>query len=277
MATSDAQRLAGKVAIVTGAAGAIGFACARAMAENGASVVVADVNVPAAEERVETIRSRGGTAIAVGVDAGDESSLVELIERTVIEFGGLDILHNNALAARPPGEGASPRPAHYLHESDEGWFTSLLHGTVTATMLGIKHAVPRMLERGGGSIINTASISGMVGEVMTPAYGAGKAGVIQLTRATAAMYGRQGIRCNAICPGFIVSDKADRPFDENLLAAWRRHTPMNRLGTPEDVAPLAVYLASDESSYVTGQHFVVDGGFTMHDPTWADRLDLEAQ
>jgi NAD(P)-dependent dehydrogenase (short-subunit alcohol dehydrogenase family) len=268
-------RLAGKVAIVTGGAGAIGFACARAMAENGASVVIADINLPVAEERAEVTRMVGGVALAVEADAGDEGSLVELIGRTVSEFGGLDVLHNNALAARPPGEGASPRPAHYLHESDEGWFTSLLHGTVTSAMLGIKHAVPAMIERGGGSIINTASISGLIGEVMTPAYGAGKAGLIQLTRGAAAMYGRQGIRCNAICPGFIVSDKADRPFDDRLLAAWKRHTPMDRLGTPDDVGPLAVYLASDESSYVTGQHFVVDGGFTMHDPTWADRFDIE--
>ena len=271
---SESQRLAGKVAVVTGAAGAIGFACARAMAGNGASVVVADINLPVAEERVESIRSSGGTALAVALDAADEHSVAETISRAVSEYGGLDVLHNNALGTHPPQNATAP-PASYLHDSEEGWFAALLHGTVTATMFGIKHAVPHMVARGGGSIINTASISGMIGETLTPAYGAGKAGVIQLSRAAAVMYGRQGVRCNAICPGFIASDRADRPFDEKLLAAWKRHTPMDRLGTPHDIAPLAVYLASDESSYVTGQHFVVDGGFTIHDPTWAERLDLE--
>jgi NAD(P)-dependent dehydrogenase (short-subunit alcohol dehydrogenase family) len=149
--------------------------------------------------------------------------------------------------------------ANFVHESDEGWFDALLHATITTTMLGIKHAVPYLLERGGGSVINTASISGIRGEAFAPAYGAGKAGVIQLTRATAAMYGRQGIRCNAICPGLILTPTSDHSFDARMKAAWQRHTPMNRLGRPEDVAHLAVYLASDESEYVTGQALVVDG------------------
>jgi NAD(P)-dependent dehydrogenase (short-subunit alcohol dehydrogenase family) len=271
-ATSD--RLGGKVAVVTGAASGIGAASAAAMAANGASVVLGDVNLAGAEKQAAAIREAGGNALAVEVNAADGGSIEALLAAAVAEFGGLDVLHNNALGIRRPA-GVTVPIADYLHESQEGWFDALLHATVTSTMLGIKHAVPLLTERGGGSIINTASISGIRGEVFTPAYGAGKAGVIQLTRAAAAMYGRRGIRCNAICPGLIITQSGGRATDESLKESWRRHTPMNRLGRPEDIAHLAVYLAADESAYVTGQAIVVDGGFTMHDPTWADRLDAE--
>jgi NAD(P)-dependent dehydrogenase (short-subunit alcohol dehydrogenase family) len=271
---ATSQRLSGKVAVVTGAASGIGAASAAAMAANGASVVLGDVHLAGAQKQVAAIREAGGTAVAVEVNAADGDSIAALLAAAVDEFGGLDVLHNNALGIRRP-PGASTTIANYLHESDEGWFDALLHATVTTTMLGVKHAVPHLLRRGGGSIINTASISGIRGEVFTPAYGAGKAGVIQLTRATAAMYGRQGIRCNAICPGLIVTQSSGASMDEQLKVAWQRHTPMNRLGRPEDIAHLAVYLAADESEYVTGQALVVDGGFTMHDPTWADRLDFQ--
>jgi NAD(P)-dependent dehydrogenase (short-subunit alcohol dehydrogenase family) len=244
------------------------------MAENGAAVVVGDVDATGAEKQAAAIREAGGRAIAVEVNAAEGDSIEALLASAVEEYGGLDVLHNNAVGVRRSPSSSREVP-NYVHESDEEWFDALLHGTVTTTMLGIKHAVPHLLDRGGGSIINTASISGIRGEVFAPAYGAGKAGVIQLTRAAAAMYGRRGIRCNAICPGLILTPSGDRTFDERMKTAWQRHTPMNRLGRSEDVAPLAVYLASDESEYVTGQAIVVDGGFTMHDPTWADRLDFE--
>jgi NAD(P)-dependent dehydrogenase (short-subunit alcohol dehydrogenase family) len=273
LVVSDA-RLAGKVAVVTGAAQGIGAACARAMADAGASVVVGDIDAPGADRTATAIREAGGVAVATKVDAGDAESVAALMATAVDEFGGLDVLHNNALGIRRP-EGGGSRPKNWVHESDEGWFDAMLHGTVTATMLGIKSAVPLLRARGGGSIVNTASISGLVGEVFAPAYGAGKAGVVQLTRAVAAMYGPDGIRCNAICPGLILSPSGDATFDDDMKAAWTRHTPMRRLGQPEDVAHLAVYLASDESAYMTGQALVIDGGFTMHDPTWAERLDLE--
>jgi NAD(P)-dependent dehydrogenase (short-subunit alcohol dehydrogenase family) len=268
----SSRRLGGKVAVVTGAAAGIGAASAAAMAANGASVVVGDIDLAGAEKQAAAIRAAGGEAISVHVNAAEGDSIQALLAAAVEEYGGLDVLHNNAIGVRRPS-GPARAISHFVHESDEGWFDALLHATVTTTMHGIKHAVPLMLERGGGSIINTASISGIRGEVFTPAYGAGKAGVIQLTRSAAAMYGRQGIRCNAICPGLILTAAGDHSFDAKMKQAWQRHTPMNRLGRPEDVAHLAVYLACDESEYVTGQALVIDGGFTMHDPTWADRLD----
>jgi NAD(P)-dependent dehydrogenase (short-subunit alcohol dehydrogenase family) len=245
------------------------------MAECGAAVVLGDIDLDGAEQQAEVIRAAGYKATAAVLDAADEGSIEALLSLAVLKYGGLDVLHNNALGVQRP-EGVSRVPANYLHESESGWFDALLHGTVTTTMLGIKHAIPLLTARGGGSIINTASISGLRGEVFAPAYGAGKAGVIQLTRATAAMYGRQGIRCNAICPGFITTPGGNRSFDDELKEAWREQTPMNRLGRPEDVAHLAVYLASAESEYVTGQAIVVDGGFTMHEPTWLHRLTNKA-
>jgi NAD(P)-dependent dehydrogenase (short-subunit alcohol dehydrogenase family) len=260
------------VAVVTGAGAGIGAASARALAASGATVVLGDIDPAAAEKQVEAIQSDGGSAMAVAVDASDGESIAAMIDNVVAAYGGFDVLHNNALGVRPP-EGAVGPPSNFVHECTGGWFDAMLHGTVTSTMLGIKYAVPHMVARGGGSIINTASISGIRGEVFAPSYGAGKAGVIQLTRAVAASYGRSGIRCNAICPGLIATPTSEHSFDERMKAAWQRHTPMNRIGRPEDVAPLVVYLASDESEYMTGQALVVDGGFTMHDPTWADRLD----
>jgi NAD(P)-dependent dehydrogenase (short-subunit alcohol dehydrogenase family) len=274
-AAARGGRLEGKVAVVTGAAQGIGAASARALAANGAAVAVGDIDADGAEGVAAEIREQGGQAVAVTVDAGNEDSVAALMATTVAAFGGLDVVHNNALAPRRPENITSARPQNWVHESDEGWFTALLHGTVVATMLGAKHAVPHLRARGGGSIINTASVSGLVGEVFTPAYGAGKAGVVQLTRAIAAMYGRDGIRCNAICPGLVLSPTGNSSFDERLKQAWQRQTPMNRLGRPEDVAHLAVYLAADESEYMTGQALVIDGGFTMHDPIWPERLEAE--
>jgi NAD(P)-dependent dehydrogenase (short-subunit alcohol dehydrogenase family) len=268
-------RLDGKVALVTGAASGIGEASASRMGAEGASVVVADVNLDGAEVVAAAIRDGGGDATAVLVDMADDASIAALFSRTVELYGGLDVAHNNAIGMRRPA-GFSGVISNYVHDYDAGLFDALLHGTVTATLVATQQAVPLMTERGGGSIINTASIAGTRGEIYNPAYGAGKAALIQLTRATAAMYGRRGIRCNAICPGLILTPAGRAAFDEPTMALWRKHTVVNRLGIAEDVAHLAVYLASDESEYMTGQALVIDGGVTMHEPMWADRLALEA-
>jgi len=205
----------------------------------------------------------------------DDASVEALFAEIVELYGGLDIAHNNAIGMRPP-EGWTGAMNHYVHEGDPAVFEALLRGTVTVTMLATKHAVPLLLARGGGSIINTASIAATRGEIYLPAYGAGKAAVIQLTRSVAAMYGRQGVRCNAICPGYILTPSGEKAFDDDVKALWRRHTVIDRFGQSDDVAHLAVYLASDESAFMTGQALVIDGGFTMHEPMWADRLDLES-
>jgi len=270
-------RLEHKIAVVTGAGGGIGAACAVSLAAAGAAVLLADRNVATAQERVAAITAAGGVAAATSFDAAAGDEMFESLFTTAADaFGGVDILVNNAVGVRAPENPGGNLFAHRIEELDEGWFDAMLHGTATATMLGIKHAVPHMRARGGGSIVNMASISGLRGEIYLPAYGAGKAAVIQLTRTAAATYGREGIRCNAICPGLILTESGKVAYDGRVMAAWKRHTPTGRLGEPEDVGPLAVFLASDESRHMTGQALVVDGGFTMHEPTWADRLDLSS-
>lgn len=268
-------RLAGKIAVVTGAASGIGAACATAMAAEGAAVIAADIDADGAESQASSIRDAGGVAAATKFDAsGDDVEFAALFSYAVDTFGQLHVVHNNAVGVRRPQHAAGEPLRHYIDQTDDGWFDAMLHGTATATMLGIKHAVPALRAAGGGSIINTASIAGMHGDIYLPGYGAGKAAVIQLTRAAATMYGRDGIRCNAICPGLILSGAGQVAFGDDERALMIRHTPLRRAGLPEDVGPLAVYLASEESRHMTGQALVLDGGFAMHEPAWADRLDL---
>ena len=251
------DRMKGKRAFLTAAGAGIGRATALAFAREGAEVIATDLK----PELIKDL-SAHGIAEIYPLDVRDTAAVRAIASKV----GPIDVLFNCA---------GFVHHGTVLSTSDEEWDFSFdvnvksMHRTIGAFLQG-------MLDKGSGSIVNVASgASSVRGIANRYVYGASKAAVIGLTKAVAADFIRKGVRCNAICPGFIASDRADRPFDEKLLAAWKRHTPMDRLGTPHDVAPLAVYLASDESSYVTGQHFVVDGGFTIHDPTWAERLDLE--
>jgi NAD(P)-dependent dehydrogenase (short-subunit alcohol dehydrogenase family) len=261
-----AARLHDKVAIVTGAASGIGVATAAALAAEGACVVLADINLDGAREQAARIAAQGARTAAVVVDLGDPASIEAMILFTVERFGGLDILDNNAADTRL----SATRDVGVEHTEIEVW-DSLMRTNLRGTMLACKYAIPRMRARGGGSIINMSSGSGLTGALAPTAYGVSKAGIITLTQYVATQHGKEGIRCNALAPGLIVTPAtsqsyASGPFGEMML----RHHLTPRLGKPSDIAAAVVFLASDESAFITGQTLCVDGGLLAHAPYHAD-------
>jgi len=267
--------LAGKVAIITGAASYHGDASlrqpgqgsesARTLARLGAAVVLADVNGEAAEQRASEIRATGGDAVAVQTDVSDESQVQRMVRRALDEFGRLDILHNNAANLHLLFDPGDPEITQMRVETWETLLRTLLLGS----MLGCKHAIPAMVKTGGGSIICTSSISGMVGELNLTIYGVAKAGINQLVRAVSAQWGKSGIRCNAIAPGLILSPPS-LAIGEPLIAEYVRHSDTPYVGEPQDSADLVAFLASDRARYITGQVIPLDGGMIQHSPLVAD-------
>ncbi|UGQ11265.1 SDR family oxidoreductase [Yinghuangia sp. ASG 101] len=259
------NRLAGKTAVVTGAASGIGAVTAERLAAEGARTVVADLNLAGAQTVADRIIAAGGTALAVEVDLGDADSVPALIERTVREYGTIDVLHNNAAATH-----LAARSDPAVAEADPQVWDDTMRINVRGTVLAIKAAVPHMIEQGTGSIINTSSGSGLAGDLRNPAYGASKAALNNLTRYVATQYGKQGVRCNAIAPGFIVTGASSGSAHGAMQETMLRHHLTPRLGRPEDVANAVVFLASDEAGFITGQTLCVDGGLLAHQPYVAD-------
>jgi NAD(P)-dependent dehydrogenase (short-subunit alcohol dehydrogenase family) len=252
------RRLEGKVAIVAGGATGLGAATCRRLAAEGAAVAVGDKNMEGASATAAAIVGEGGQAVAVEMDLRDEASVRELVETTVSTFGGVDLLDNNAADT-------SMRAA--IGDSDvvsidlDLW-DRIFDINIKGFVLTSRYAIPAMLERGGGAIVNIASGSGLSGEPDHVAYGCSKAAVIQLSRHIAVRWGKEGIRANTVAPGLILTDKllalgdAYAQFADLLLA--RVLTPT--LGHPDDIAATVAYLLSDDSRYVSGQVIQVDGG-----------------
>jgi NAD(P)-dependent dehydrogenase (short-subunit alcohol dehydrogenase family) len=265
--------LKGKVAIVTGGASGIGAATAALLASREAAVVIADIDKPSADAHAEVVRRAGGQVLVVETDVREEEQIQRMVQAAVAEFGRLDILHNNAAALE-----LIPEDPDVTGQDLYVWERTL-RTNVTGPMLGCKHAIPAMLETGdGGSIINTASVSGTRGEMNMTAYGVSKGAVIQLTREVAAQFGKQGIRCNAVAPGLVLTANTTRDLPDDIKALYVRSSMTPYVGQPEDIALMVAFLASDEARYVTGQIMRVDGGLTSALPIVADFRDwVEAQ
>jgi NAD(P)-dependent dehydrogenase (short-subunit alcohol dehydrogenase family) len=245
-------KLDGKVAIVTGAASGIGEATAVMFAAEGASVLAADRDDAGGEQVVRRI---GGSARFIETDVSKPEDVQAMIKAAVDGFGRLDVIFNNAGIE---GEMNKPTADCTL----ENWHR-VIEINLTGVFLGMKYAIPEMLKVGGGSIINNASVAGLVGFVGIPAYCAAKGGVVQMTKCTALEYATQNIRVNAICPGVIwtpMVERATGPSPEGQ-EAFKAMEPVHRFGTAEEIARMALFLASDDSSFCTGAPFIVDGGF----------------
>ena len=253
-------RLDGKVALVTGGAGGIGGATARALAREGASVGVVDIDGSKAEQVAQAIVASDGTAFSVTADLAEEADVVAAVKATMARFGHLDVLHNNA--AMTESDFLS-RDTQVTDLSLEVWEKTMAVN-LRSQMLMCKHAVPEMIRGGGGSIINMSSGASLKGDRTRTAYGVSKAGVNTLTMYVAASHGKQGVRVNTIVPGLIITDAVRAHLTDRMLAGLGRATLTPYVGEPDDVANLVVFLASDESRYITGQMIAIDGGMSAH-------------
>lgn len=243
-----------KVVVITGAGAGIGRACALAFAEAGARVAAADVTKDSGYETVKLIEGHGGQAMFIEADVADGDSVRDLIDATVKKFGGLDYAVNNA--------GIEGQSADTAECSEENW-----DRVIAVNLKGVwncmRHEIPRMLERGGGAIVNMASVAGLVGFAGLPAYCASKGGVIQLTKTAALEYATRGIRVNAICPGVIHTAMVERIIggDPEKEKAFTALEPVGRMGRPEEIARTTLWLCSDDASFITGHPLAADGGF----------------
>jgi NAD(P)-dependent dehydrogenase (short-subunit alcohol dehydrogenase family) len=250
------MRVAGKVAIVTGANVGIGAAVAKVLADEGAAVVITGRRKDLLDQVVLDIQRKKGRALAVAGSVTDESHVRSVVDQCVRTFGSLNIVVNNA------GIGAFGK---LLHEIDDATWHEMLDINLTGVFRMTRAAVPVMLKHGGGSIINMSSVGGVIGFSGSAAYGTSKGGLELFTKCVAMDYAQDGIRCNSVCPGLIDTPMAapllnNPDMKAEVLAAY----PIRRVGTPEEVAKMVLYLASDDASWVTGSSFMIDGGLTAH-------------
>lgn len=250
------DRLKGKSAVITGAGSGIGRESALRFAAEGAAVAVTDIVEDSAKAVAAEITAAGGRAIGFRVDVAEEPALKEMIERTIAEFGKLDILFNNAVNT---AAGKRKRDVDFL-EFDQNVFHEIIQVNVLGGVLASKHAIPHMLERGSGCILFTSSTSSLGGDVAQFSYGASKAMVNWYVKTITTVYGKRGIRCNGIIPGVIETPAMKGWANPKMQEAFMALHNSPRLGRPEDIAALALFLASDEAAYINGSLHQCDGG-----------------
>lgn len=254
------MRLNNKVALITGAASGMGQAAAVEFAREGARVAMSDVNEQGLAETEKLVADAGGQCISVVGSVADAGDVATMVARTVDTYGALNVLYSNA-AIYLPNRGDAP-----VADLDEDVWQRVIDVNLKGVYLCAKHAIPAMIRSGGGSIINVSSLAGTRGSRQSHAYAMAKGGVLALTMSLAVTYGPEGIRANAIAPGAI-----DTPMvrggglliEEAAVQAMMAHLPLGRVGLAQDVARVALFLASDESAYMTGTVQIVDGGFSL--------------
>lgn len=250
------MKLAERVALITGAGSGIGRGSALMFAREGASVAVADIDEESAAETVRQIESNGGKAIAIRADVSIPGDVQAMVDTTLSRLGTVDILYNNA---------ATEGPICFAAQISVEQFDYVMDVNVRGTWLGMKYALPIMMEKRGGVILNVSSLAGLRATPGGAAYCASKFGVIALTQAIAIEYGKYNIRANCIVPGWIETPMVHRLFGAVLPQSSVTAAPLRRIGQPEDVARAAVFLASDDANYITGTVFPVDGGINAGD------------
>lgn len=245
--------LSGRIAVVTGGGSGIGRASAEIMAREGATVIVSDINLVSAEEVAHTITQNGGTAISIRTDVSKLADIDALIDLAIRNYGRLDCAFNNAGIS---GDGVS------LVDHTEAGFDALIAINLKAVWYGMKRQIEHMLEKGGGSIVNTASVGGLVGKPGLSVYCATKHAVIGLTKTAALEFGSRGVNVNAICPGIIRTGMLDAIIarDPDTEAEWSKLQPIGRMGTPDEIGEAVVWLMSDRASLIHGHALVADGG-----------------
>lgn len=260
-------RVDGKVAVITGGASGIGLAAARLMVAEGAAVVIGDLDEAQAVDVAAAIAAAGGQARGVGLDAMDEGSIAALVQTAVDEFGALHVMCNHV-------GGSNPEKDLDLLRLDLDEFDRVMRLNVRSTVVGCQAALPHLIAAGGGSIINTASVGGLSGDFLQVAYGTAKAAVIRLTEYVATQYGADRVRCNAVAPGAVMTPSLRNNLPAEAIESIRGHNALPFIGDPDDIAQAMLYLASEESRYVTGQVLVVDGGMSSHSAIAEDRRAL---
>ena len=268
-----AGKLEGRVAIITGAGGGLGAECARVLASQGAGVVVVDINSAAAEAVAESIRASGGKAIGVSTDVSQEADVKAMVETVVSHFGRIDVLHTHAAILNMEQR---QKDRDVINMDVDAWDRAMAVN-LRGAMLCCKHAIPEMLKLGRGSVIFATSGLGAQGDVTLSAYAASKAGLMMLAKSVAAQYGKQGVRSNALQIGLAPAENAHETMPAALLTIIRENHLTPELGTPRQIADVVAFLASDESSFITGTTIVADGGFGSHTPSMVGMKALFAQ